>query len=412
MVYISYSTSRPVAGQFRYLPRPVTSHPIQSFPFPNSAQQFVSPIFGMNYSDLIPGLPDEIAQECLVRVPYDAFPSVCHVCRLWKQEIESQPYHSLRKTAGVTVPVVISAQAVPSFAVSTEPTDVKSYTASSTISYRFTAFHPVSGEWTPLPPIPGLPVGIPLFCQLASVGRQLVVVGGWDPATWAASDWVFIYDFTTGSWRRGAPLPGPKRSFFSCAASENLVFVTGGHDNEKNALKSGFAYDVAADAWVPLPDMSIERDEPKGIFVHGEFMVLGGYITAEQGHFRRSIERFNPASWTWNPVEEDWLEEDPKSPNSCMARDGKVYKLREGGQVAVREGGTWRIVGELPEDARLSVRLANGADRGVIVIGSGSHGGGQVAYVAEEIAGKMTWRRSEVAEEFWGHIQGICSMEL
>lgn len=367
----------------------------------------------MDAPNLIPGIPDEIAQECLIRIPYDSFPSVRHVCRQWKQEVESNPFHSLRKASGMAQTVVIGAQSEPSLIPASEQNDPKSYTASGTISYHLSLFHPDTGKWARLPMIPGLPIGIPLFCQLATVGRKLVMLGGWKPDTWAASDWVFVYDFMTGAWRGGTPIPGPRRSFFACAASENLVFVAGGHDDDKNALKSAMAYDVSSDSWIPLPDMLVEKDEPKGVFMDGKFLVAGGYVTAEQGRFRRSAEMFDSVSWTWGPVEENWLDEDAKATHSCMALNGRVYKMKEGRYVAVREGDTWRVAGEVPEDARVSTRLADAGNRRLAVVGTSCHGGIPVAYVAREEVGKMmTWQRMDMPPEFWGHIHGICSMEL
>ncbi|CAD6256381.1 unnamed protein product [Miscanthus lutarioriparius] len=112
---------------------------------------------------------------------------------------------------------------------------------------------PVEGRWAPLPwPSESLP----LFCQVVIVDgagghgrKRLMVVGGWHPETWAQTDTVFVYDFLTCAWRRGTPMPGPCRSFFACAAVGGAVYVAGGHDDEKNALRSALAYDPDADVW-------------------------------------------------------------------------------------------------------------------------------------------------------------------
>ena len=54
-----------------------------------------------------------------------------------------------------------------------------------------------------------------------------------------------------------ADMPGARRS-----GLERVVYVAGGHDGEKNALKSALVYDVAKDEWAPLPDMARERSIP------------------------------------------------------------------------------------------------------------------------------------------------------
>ncbi|CAD6247098.1 unnamed protein product [Miscanthus lutarioriparius] len=149
---------------------------------------------------------------------------------------------------------------------------------------------PVEGRWAPLPPPPWPSESLPLFCQVAAVDgadgqgrKRLVVVGGWHPETWAPTHVVFVYDFLTGAWRCGVPMPGPRRSFFTCLAVGGAVYVAGSHDDEKNTLRSALAYDPNADAWAQLPDMAEERDEPRGICVvaggGGRFLVVGGYPT-------------------------------------------------------------------------------------------------------------------------------------
>nr|CAD1843037.1 unnamed protein product [Ananas comosus var. bracteatus] len=307
--------------------------------------------------DLIPGLPQEVARECLIRVPYDRLPAARSVCRGWRRELGSAAYHRLRKRAGSARPILALAQAErePSSPSLSGPAH-KYGAAPLSSAYGVSLFDPSAGSWAKLPPIPGVPRGLPLFCRLAAVGTQLVVLGGWDPDTWAPSDAVHVYDFLSGAWRRGAPIPGPRRSFFACAAAplESTVYVAGGHDEEKNALRSALAYDAAADEWAPLPDMARERDEPRGVLLRGRFCVVGGYATEAQGRFGRSAEAFDPAARAWAPVDEHALDE-PACPRTCAADvSGRMYMVRApGGHVAVREGDAWRVAAEVPEEARV-----------------------------------------------------------
>ena len=239
--------------------------------------------------ELIPGLPEEVARECLVRVGFDQLPVVRHISRQWKTEVESPDYHRQRRAEGLARPVLALVQAQPAAPAADDdagPAVDKHSTAAGSggpaNSYRMVLLEPVEGRWAPLPPLPWPNESLPLFCQVAAVDgaggqgrKRLVVVGGWHPETWAPTDAVFVYDFLTGAWRRGAPMPGPRLSFFACAA--------GGHDDEKNALQSALAYDPDVDAWAQLPDMAEERDEPRGLCVAagggGRFLVVGGYPT-------------------------------------------------------------------------------------------------------------------------------------
>ncbi|KAI3455392.1 hypothetical protein Pfo_012055 [Paulownia fortunei] len=293
--------------------------------------------------DLIPGLPGDVGLECLVRVTHQYFSSVASVCRSWKREIELPEFWQHRKDSGLTRKVVVLAQ---SRVDPTRELGTKKYAAAPV--YRLTLCEPETGFWAELPPIPGHSDGLPMFCQLVGVGLNLVVMGGLNPVTWEVSNAVFIYNFVSAAWRRGADMPGGQRLFFACASDSNgTVFVAGGHDGEKCALKSAMAYDVSKDEWALMPDMARERDESKGAYQHGKFHVISGYHTNMQGRFETSAESFDVATWQWGPVQEDFLNS-ATCPRHCVDDgDGKLFMSR-GANVVVLQGSTWRVAAELP----------------------------------------------------------------
>lgn len=369
--------------------------------------------------DLIPGLPDDLARECLVRVGFEQLPVARRVSRQWKAEVESPFHHRLRRTR----PLLVLAQAAPPLAASGP---AHKYAASATpASYRLVLHDPAAGTWaTPPPPVSGS--GLPLFCQLAAVGegpkRKLVVLGGWDPETWAPTAAVHVYDFLSGTWHRGADMPAPRRSLFACAAAEGSkwVFVAGGHDGEKNALRSAAAYDAEADAWVALPDMARERDEARGVCVGGgRFTVIGGYPTEAQGRFTGSAEAFDPVAWNWEPVEEGVVEEGA-CPRTCSASLGtkkgeRMYMVRDG-HVVARDGGSWRQVSRVPEDVRAVTAVAAIGDGRVVVIGSACHGAEQAVHVLrlsnDDVASTPSWASYPAAPEFAGNVQAACCVQV
>ncbi|CBI36182.3 unnamed protein product, partial [Vitis vinifera] len=314
--------------------------------------------------DFIPGLPDDVARQCLIRVYYEKFSTIAAVCRVWKSEVEDPDFFRQRKTAGYTRPVFAKAQA------RVVPNRSSGGMKCPTLAYRVTLLDLETGNWRELPPVPGFSDGLPMFCQLVGVESELVVVGGWDPDTWEVSSSVFIYNFLSATWRRGADMPGARRSFFGCAASglERVVYV-----GEKNALKSALVYDVAKDEWAPLPDMARESDECKGVFHRGKFHVIGGYCTEMQGRFERSAEAFDFANWEWDKAEEDFLE-DSTCPRTCV----------------------------------------DGGDMGMYmchaVIGCRSFGEAHVAYMLD--LKSRRWRKLVAPEEFCGHVQSGCCLEI
>ncbi|XP_047076960.1 F-box/kelch-repeat protein At1g80440-like [Lolium rigidum] len=371
--------------------------------------------------ELIPGLPEDVARECLLRVGFRQLPAAHHTSRLWKAEVESPLYSRLRRANGLSRPLIALSQALPPLATS-GPACKYAASAALSNSYRLVLHDPADGGWATLPPLPG-GGGLPLFCQLAAVAcggrRKLVVLGGWDPETWTPTDTVHVYDFLAGAWRPGAPMPGPRRSFFACAAAGGRVFVAGGHDDQKNALRSAAAYDAEADAWAALPDMALERDEARGVCVDGRFVVVGGYPTQAQGRFSGTGEAFDTAAWAWGPVQERVVDEGTCPRTCCVAPSaaGPMYMLRDGHLAARDSGNPWRSVARVPEDGGAATTVVAIGDGRVVVVGAGLHGGGEkFVYVLSEETGTNgaapSWARAVAPPEFAGHVQAACCVEV
>ncbi|KAK3028310.1 hypothetical protein RJ639_037772 [Escallonia herrerae] len=343
--------------------------------------------------------------ECLIRVPYQHFPAVDSVCQSWNDKINMPGFRRHRKVAGLSRRVILMAQARNN--PNLKPGSVKSLAA--TPVYRVTLCEPETGKWSELPPVPGYPDGLPLFCQLTGIGFDLVLMGGLDPVTWEVANQVFVYNFVSATWRRGADIPGGSRTFFACASdSDRTVFVAGGHDSEKNALRSAMAYDVASDKWAQLPDMASERDECKGVFRRGKFQVIGGYRTDTQGRFERTAEAFDAATWQWDPVQENFLEH-ATCPRTCLdGDDDRMFVCRDGNVMAL-DNSTWQAVVELPAEIKCTPYMAVWKGK-LLVIGSPRYNEPHGAYLLD--LKSYMWTKLEQSEGFPGHVQASCCLEI
>jgi hypothetical protein len=389
---------------------------------------------------LIPGLPEEIALECLLKVSYKCHPCLQKVCRRWEKEVTDPLFYRERKKAGTTRHCVCMVQALVPEAVAAagvvggEGIELKlgkqdAAPAAATVMYGISMYDLQQRTWERLPMIPEFPQGLPLFCRLVSLDGKLIVVGGWHPWTWEALRCTYVFSFSTQNWSRGADMPRV-RSFFACAVMGGSVFVAGGHDENKTALSTADVYNVDADRWESLPDMSEERDECAGVVLHGKLFVISGYGTHSQGQFRSSADVLDPSTGSWSRRDEMWGPMTGSNSSSCpsggfaVAR-GELYAFHR--QSLLRYcplRNVWSTVEEvllLPESSRVdspcsatSVNSNNG-DQQLFVMGSAKAQCRGMIYTPQEEqqqGRRGTWQTIEFSEEFSGLCHTCCIVEI
>lgn len=344
--------------------------------------------------ELIPGLPNDVSIECLIRVHFDHLSEAASVSEHWNSEIRGHEFWNRRRTAGFTRPVIVMAQAQGKPAAGT---------------YRLVISDPERGFWNELPPIPGFSNGLPLFCRIVGVGNNLVVMGGCDPITWKVLDSVFVYDFLSSKWRNGACIPGKRRFLFGCASdSHRNVIVAGGHDEQKYALRSAVLYDVLKDEWITLPDMAKERDECACIFHRGKFHVISGYCTDRQGGFERDAEVFDDQTtqWTLN----DGFLDIAKCPGPCASclDDGGLYMWQDG-HVSKWDGTTWT---KLSSDVSYNTSYLTAACSGKLLAMAyeKSNGSLDACYIMNFSNERS--KKIEIPTEYKTHVQSACYLEM
>lgn len=261
---------------------------------------------------LIPGLPDEIAMDCLVRVPHQFHSNMKLVCRSWRTLITHPSFYKERRRSGTAEQMVCLIQPLPIPIPSPPQNETESSKKTpSPPQYGLSIYNASHQTWHRIMG-PNANTGhIPMFCQcvpLPAFGK-LMLLGGWDPKSLEPVTDVYVLDFIGGfKWKRAASM-SVARSFFACGVvGDSMVYVAGGHDNQKNALQSAEVYDVNADEWRVLPPMAEERDECQGLTWEGDsrFWVLSGYSTEAQGLFRSDAECYDPKTGSWSIIEGVW----------------------------------------------------------------------------------------------------------
>nr|XP_043633904.1 F-box/kelch-repeat protein At2g44130-like [Erigeron canadensis] len=344
-----------------------------------------------DFTELIPGLPEEIALECLTRMHYGVHEVASHVCLRWRNLIKSRDFYYHRKQCGFTYKTVCFVQSLP---VLLEEEEVNQKPKNQP-KYRLSVFEPITNIWDQVNLVPNYCDGLPLFCQVASSEGKLVMMGGWKPGSYEPLRDVFMYDFTTRKWAQRAHMP-TTRSFFAASGRYGKIYLAGGHDENKNALKSAWVYDITTNSWTELAPMSEERDECEGVFIGAEFWVISGYDTDSQGRFKNSADVFDTESNKWRRVEEAWGTS--RCPRGC---------------VRVGQNGNMTCWGDSYPAIQVGSCGVHIGDR-TLVTGSAFQGGTQTFLLTnnDKVEQKCNFIKVDTPDEFSGFVQSGCFVEI
>ncbi|CDY17882.1 BnaC04g03370D [Brassica napus] len=264
---------------------------------------------------LIPGLPSELAIECLVRVPHRFQYDMKSVSRSWRSLLSDSSLTKERQRCGKAELLLCLVQPL----TPPNPASKASPRVSGTPRFGLSVYNATMSTWNRV----AFPdQQIPLFCECVAVqaAGKILLIGGWDLETLQPVKDVYVIELAgEGSgrrWRKGASM-NEARSFFACATvGSTKVYVAGGHDDQKNALRSAEVYDVEKDEWLMLTPMTEGRDDYT-VGMELGFCVLSGYGTESQGRFRSDGEVYDPVTDSWSRIENVW-----PFPDTC--RRGRV----------------------------------------------------------------------------------------
>ncbi|KFK35204.1 hypothetical protein AALP_AA5G254000 [Arabis alpina] len=372
--------------------------------------------------DLIPGLPEELAMECLIRVPFQFHSSVKSVCRTWRTLVSDKSFNKERQRFSKAESLLCLVQPLtspPSPMIDAgekkkeeEEEEGESHQqqqprVTGTPLYGLSVYNATLDTWHRIV----IPEQIPLFCECVAIqdAGKVLLLGGWDPETLQPVKDVFVLDFFAGVWKRGKPMSAA-RSFFACASvGSTKVYVAGGHDDQKNALRTAEVYDVERDEWLMLPPMEEGRDECHGFSTGKDFgfCVLSGYGTETQGQFRSDAEVYDPVMNSWSVIENVWPFQD-LSPRGRTAGGESAGEIRgcklwcfidserqSEPRWEVEDGSMkWKVVMEtvrLPVTTMTSVFAGSLSGQAVAMIGGGGEESGTMMTTADKNGGKGKW---------------------
>ncbi|XP_044472516.1 F-box/kelch-repeat protein At1g55270-like isoform X2 [Mangifera indica] len=290
-----------VAGAKKYVPgtklclqpdiKP-SIHPTRNKPHTGSRSR--------NQSPLLPGLPDDLAIACLIRVPRVEHRKLRLVCKRWCCLLSGNYFYSLRKSHGIAEEWLY---------VIKRDHDGK-------ISWH--AFDPIYQLWQPLPPVPKeYSEALGFGCAVLS-GCHLYLFGGKDPLNGSMRRVIF-YSARTNKWHR-APDMLRRRHFFGSCVINNCLYVAGGENaGAHRSLRSAEVYDPNRHRWSLISDMSTAMVPFIGVVYEGKWFLKG------LGSHRQVLsEVYQPETDSWYPVY-DGMVAGWRNPSASL--NGHLYAL-------------------------------------------------------------------------------------
>ncbi|KAG0467768.1 hypothetical protein HPP92_017096 [Vanilla planifolia] len=213
-------------------------------------------------SDLIEGLPDAVALQCLARVPFYYHKNLRLVCRSWRAALCSAELFKARAESGASEELLC--------VLAFEPENT------------WQLYDPYGDHWVTLPIMPSRIRHLARF-GVASVGGKLFVLGGGsdsvDPLTgdhdgiFATSE-VWSYDPLCHEWTQRASMLVP-RAMFACCSLDSKIIVAGGFTSFRKSISKAEIYDTDSDSWRPLPDLRHTHTSAcYGVVLEGKIHVL------------------------------------------------------------------------------------------------------------------------------------------
>ncbi|MQL71223.1 hypothetical protein Taro_003522, partial [Colocasia esculenta] len=307
---------------------------------------------------LIPGLPDDIALNCLLRLPVASLPCCSFVCRRWRLLLANKErFFSERRGLGLSSSWLF----VLAFDRCTEK-----------IQWRvldLTLFC-----WHTIPAMPCRDRVCPHGLRSVAIPEEgaLLVCGGSLPGVDCPLDTVLRYEMQRDLWTAMSRMHTP-RSFFAGGLIDGLVYAAGGNSTNLSELSSAEALDPVTGNWQPVAGMSTSMAAYDSAVLHGKFFVTEGWVWPFL--FSPRGEVYDPKADAWEPMaaglREGWT-------GSSVVIDGHLLVVSEHENMRVKvydtKSDSWNTVDGSPVPEKICRPFSvNTSDGKIYVVGRSLH---------------------------------------
>lgn len=222
---------------------------------------------------LIPGLPNDLAIQCIARIPIVFHPFLSLVSKTWKSLLQSPLLFNTRH----------------SFNLQEQLLFLMFRTNNS--SYQWYALHQYECRriCLPLPAMPSQPVG----AACTATHNKIFLIGG--AVNEMASTSVLSYSCQSKKWE-AAPRMRVPREFSAAGVIDGKIYVMGGCNISSFACATSWAevFDPKTSAWTPVPSPPETRER----WMHGCAVLDGKFLAmADQGGVV-----YDPVASNWSYV--------------------------------------------------------------------------------------------------------------
>ena len=212
---------------------------------------------------LIPGLPDDVALDCLLRLPVESHAACKAVCKRWHLLLGSKErFFTRRKEVGFKDPWLI-----------------------------VFAFHKCTGKikwqvldlthfsWHSIPAMPCKDKVWPLGFRCVSIPHEgtLFVCGGMVSDVDCPLDLVLKYEMQKNRWTVMNQMI-TARSFFASGVIDGMIYVAGGNSTDLFELNEAEVMDPVTGSWHPIANMGTNMASYDAAVLNGKLLVTEGWL--------------------------------------------------------------------------------------------------------------------------------------
>ncbi|XP_057950001.1 F-box/kelch-repeat protein At1g30090 isoform X2 [Malania oleifera] len=306
---------------------------------------------------LIPGLPDDVALNCLLRLPVQSHAMCRAVCRRWHLLFSRQQFFTRRKEMGFKVPWI----------------------------FVF-AFHKCTGkiQWQVLDlthfswhTIPAMPCKDKVClhgvrCVSIPHDGALYVCGGMVSDVDCPLDLVLKYEMQKNRWTVMNQMI-TARSSFASGVIDGMIYVAGGNSSDLFELNSAEVLDPIKGTWRPIASMGTNMASYDAAVLNGKLLVTEGWLWPFYVSPRGQV--YDPQTNNWENMavglKEGWT-------GSSVVIHGHLFVVSEHERMKVKvynmDTDSWETVAGPPLPEQICRPFSvNACDCRIYVVGRNLH---------------------------------------